>query len=89
MAITEQQIFEMIQHWLASKENGYFGSSYGGLDIALAAPEGHLNIGSCKEFMTKLQEDIPVLLGRPLISIVKLTPTITFSFENNHKTYNL
>lgn len=34
MAITEQQIFEMIQHWLAYKENGYFGSSYGG-DVVL------------------------------------------------------
>lgn len=46
MAITEQQIFEMIQHWLASKENGYFVSSYGGLDIALSAPAGYRFISS-------------------------------------------
>lgn len=89
MTITEQQIFEMIQHWLAYKENGYFGSSYGGLDIALAAPEGQLNIESCKEFMTKLQEDIPILIERPLTRIVKSAPIITFYFGDEHKTYNL
>ncbi|OEY96797.1 hypothetical protein BJD20_01905 [Acinetobacter proteolyticus] len=89
MAITEQQIFEMIQHWLASKENGYFGSSYGGLDIALAPPDGQLNIESCKEFMTKLQEDIPILVERPLTRIVKSIPIITFYFSDEHRTYNL
>lgn len=89
MAITDQQIFEMIQHWLATKENGYLGSSYGGLDIALAAPEGQLNIENSKEFMTKLQEDIPILVERPFTRIVKSTPIITFYFGDEHRTYSL
>jgi len=79
----------MIQHWLTSKENAYLGSSYGGRDIAFAAPEGHLNDESCKEFMTKLKDDIPMLIKIPLTDIIKSAPTITFYFGDAHKTYKI
>lgn len=39
--------------------------------------------------MTKLQEDIPILVERPLTRIVKSTPIITFYFGDEHRTYNL
>lgn len=89
MPITEQQIFEMIQHWLNTPENGYYGSSYGGRDITLATPEGNLNDEISKGFMTKIREDVPILVERPLTNIVKSTSTITFSFEDNYKVYRL
>ena len=76
MAITEQQIFEMIQHWLASKENGYFGSSYGGLDIALAPPDGQLNIESCSVH-DKFHRTL-ILSGFCLLKIAKISLNSSF-----------
>ena len=88
MTISNEQIFNMIAHWLACPENGYYGSSYGGKNITLSAPEGRLNAETSKEFMDKLQEDLPILVGRSLTKIVKQHQTITFSIDSKSNTYD-
>lgn len=89
MKFTEIQLFEMIQHWITCKENGYLGLSYGGRDIALAAPEGDLNDEYYKPFKIKLLTDIPPLTNIRIKSIFKSGTQITFYLDKEHRIFNI
>ena len=43
MTITNDNLLKTIEHWLNTPENGYFGSSYGGANIAASAINGLVN----------------------------------------------
>lgn len=56
-------LFRMIAHWLATKPNSYYGSSYGApLEELLQKP---LNSPMSDAFLAKMREDIPVLAALP------------------------
>lgn len=57
--ITTKHIVAMIQHWLATPPNGYFGSSYGNnlAEQLLKNTEDYV----ADAFLEKLKSDIPIL----------------------------
>ena len=59
MAITAQDLQEMVTHWLGCRPNGYLGSSYGsGLQDLLQTP---LSGGGADALIAKLRNDIAVM----------------------------
>ena len=70
MTIRTQDILPMIEHWLKTPVNGYYGSGYGA-DLAslLLRP---LSEPIADSFLAKLKRDIPVLarLSADQLSIV-------------------
>ena len=88
MTITNDNLLEMIEHWLNTPENGYFGSSYGGANIAASAINGLVDESSNKEFMDKLRVDIPALENQHLI-ISKSGTNISFLLGTKSKFFEL
>ena len=88
MAITNQDLFRMVRHWLGTPENGYLGSGYGGQNLALAALDGVLSDESNSAFMRKIRADVPALANYS-IGVVKLQSQITFSLGADSETYTL
>ncbi|GAA5003313.1 hypothetical protein GCM10023206_06880 [Acinetobacter puyangensis] len=59
--IVTSDVIAMIEHWLFTPPNGYFGSSYGAdLNGLLLRP---LNSTVADEFIAKMKTDIPILAG--------------------------
>ena len=57
--IDTQKIKAMIDHWLATPPNGYFGQSYGADVRNMLLRE--LNTDNADGFLAKLRRDIPLL----------------------------
>ena len=70
MTIRTQDILPMIEHWLKTPVNGYYGSGYGA-DLAslLLRP---LSTPIADDFLAKLKRDIPILaeLSADQLSII-------------------
>lgn len=62
-ALNTDLLFRMIAHWLATKPNSYYGSTYGApLEELLQKP---LSSPMSDAFLAKMREDIPVLALLP------------------------
>lgn len=59
MAIDAQNIVEMIEHWLSTPPNGYFGQGYGADVRSMLLKE--LSADNADNLLKKLRADIPLL----------------------------
>lgn len=57
--ITPQTIINMIEHWLSTPVNGYFGQGYGADIKSMLLQE--LSSAKADELLVKLRRDIPLL----------------------------
>lgn len=62
-SLNVELLFRMIAHWLSTKPNTYYGSTYGNpLEDMLQKP---LSSPIADAFLAKMREDIPVLAALP------------------------
>lgn len=59
MAITSNDVADMVRHWLSTPVNGYLGSSYGSDPLSLLQLPNSDGIGDA--FIDKMLFDLPVL----------------------------
>ncbi|MNF96524.1 hypothetical protein D3C84_793180 [compost metagenome] len=58
------EVTGMIQHWLATPENGYLGSGYGGKTVVGKVTKKECVEPAVSEVIAKLKEDITYLASR-------------------------
>lgn len=57
--ITLDRVTKMIQHWMATRPNGYIGSRYGSDPMSLLHEP--LNSLAADSYLAKMREDLPIL----------------------------